>query len=221
MADAASQLTEQQRRFVAEYVADPRSATRAYQRAFNHPPTHTTSRNLASALMKDPHIQAALAEAREEWARSLRISFRSMIRKLASIALADPDDYFEPDAENGGLPKPRPWVDIPATARKNIKNVKIKRRKLKGADDCLYELEEFEYKVVDQEWALGKLCEYLGVTKGSLTADELRSIIAGTHTPQPPAGLLPHRPSGAEERDPADGADVNPDAVRPERDPDE
>lgn len=187
-------LTEQQRRFVAEFVADPKSATRAYQRAFNLPYTHESSRTQACQLLKNPHIQAALAAQRREWGKGHRVTFRRLITKLASIAFGDVADLYESDPDNGGLPKPRPWDHIPPTARKNIKSIKFKRRKLKSESSELYELEEFDYKVADQEWALGKLCEYLGVTKGSLTADELRAIIYGNAanaaaTPQDQAAL--------------------------------
>ena len=49
---------------------------------------------------------------------------------------------------------------------------------------------EFEYKVADQEWALGQLCLYLGVTKGSLTADELRAALyEHLHQPAVPPSL--------------------------------
>lgn len=174
------ELSERQFRFVLEYVADPTSAARAYQRAYNLPHTHQNSRNLASQLLKNVHIKAAIAFQRHEWCREKKVTFQSVVRKLASIAFADPADLYESDADNGGLPKPRPWDDIRPTARKNIKTIKFKRRKLKSETSEVYELEEFDYRVADQEWALGKLCEYLGVTKGSLTADELRAIVYGT-----------------------------------------
>jgi len=182
---AEGELTEQQLRFVAEYVADPRSATRAYQRAFNlHPVTSYNSAGVAAhALLKNLKIQAEIKACRHEWCKRHKITFQSTVRKLASIAFGDADDYYESDPENEGLPKPRPWREIPATARKNIKSIKFKRRKLKNpkdSSDCATELEELEYKLVDPEWALGKLCEYLGVTKGSLTTDELKQLIFGT-----------------------------------------
>lgn len=216
MADTTTELTEQQLRFVAEYVADPRSATRAYQRAFDLPHTNQSARTLACNLLKNVNVQAAIDAAREEWCKTLRFGFRTAVRKLASIALGDAGDFYEADDDNGGLPKPRPWNHIPPTARKNITSVKFKRRKLKSEASEVYELEELEYKVADQAWALGKLCEYLGVTKGSLTADELRGIIAGTtaaaaNAPQtPPAG----RPAGAEAG--ADAAHVVVEPIHPD-----
>ncbi len=184
--DGDIELTEQQWRFVAEFVADPRSATRAYQRAFNLPYTHDSSRQQACNLLKKPNVKRAIERCRHDWCRRHRVTFQNTVRKLASIALGDPGDLYESDPDNGGLPKPRPWDQIPPTARKNIKTVKFKRRKLKSVTDEVYELEEFEYRVCDPEWALGKLCEYLGVTKGALSADDLRGLIYGNATPNAP-----------------------------------
>lgn len=205
--DFSDVLTEQQLRFVAEYAADPRSATRAYQRAYNLPHTHSSSRQQACNLLKNPNIKAALAEKRHEFCRSLNVNFKTVVRKLAAIAFADPVDLYEADPDNGGLPKPRLWDHIPPAARKNIKSVKFKRRKLKCGAGEVYELEEFDYKVADQEWALGKLCEYLGITKGSLTVDELRGILAGNAAP------APQEPAAAPEAgaDTPHGAGLHPD----------
>lgn len=182
------ELTQRELRFVAEYVADPRSATRAYQRAFDLPYTNLSAKVLAHRLLTKVNVQRAIEEHRKEWCKTHRIKFQTIVRKLASIALGDADDYYEADPENGDLPKPRPWNHIPPTARKNIKSIKFKRKKLKSAkgEDCATELEELEYKVADQQWALDKLCEYLGITKGSLTVDELRNILAGTDGTQAP-----------------------------------
>lgn len=180
-------LNESQLRFVAEYVADPRSKADAYRRAYNSP-TMGVKSACASAihLLDDARIQSEIAAARRDWCRKHRVTFQTVVRKLASIALGDSADLYEADPENGHLPKPRPWHHIPPAARKNIVTVKFKRRKLKDATDCVYELEELDYKVLDPMAALALLCQYLGVTKGSLTAEQLRDIIHGTsHDAQP------------------------------------
>ncbi len=184
-------LNECQLRFVAEYVADPRSKADAYRRAYNSPLMGVKSA-CASAihLLDDTRIQGEIAAARHDWCRKHRVTFQTVVRKLASIALGDAGDLYEPDPENCNLPKPRPWHHIPPTARKNIVTVKFKRRKLKDATDCAYELEEFDYKVLDPMAALALLCQYLGVTKGSLTADDLRNILAAQSAAPPgPASL--------------------------------
>ncbi len=179
-------LSAQHLRFVAEYVADPRSKSDAYRRAYNCPTMGTVVAGVsANRLLNNAKIQAEIAAARHDWCRKHRVTFQTVVRKLASIALGDAGDLYEPDPENCNLPKPRPWHHIPPTARKNIVTVKFKRRKLKDATDCAYELEEFDYKVLDPMAALALLCQYLGVTKGSLTADDLRNILA-TQSQVPP-----------------------------------
>lgn len=178
MAEVSS-LTEKQLRFAHEYVAEP-NATQAYLRAFGG--TYHTARNEGAKLLANPCVAQEIEAARRAWSKRCRVSFQRTVRALATIAFADPADLYEADPENCGLPKPRPWNEIPAAARKNIKSIKFKRRKLASKDACVYEIEELDYKVADKEWALGKLCEYMGVTKGSLTADDLRAILAADVT---------------------------------------
>lgn len=186
MAELPTSLNERQLRFCHEYIAEP-IAAQAYLRVFGG--AYSTARVEGPKLLANPAIAAEIESARDAWAKRCRLSFQRTLRTLAAIAFADPADLYESDDQNGGLPKPRPWNEIPPGARKNIKSVKFKRRKLsaKGDPDCLWEIEELEYKVADKEWAIGKLCEYLGITKGSLTPDELRAIIYGTTAAHQPA----------------------------------
>lgn len=216
-AEPLPELTECERRFINEFLADP-VAVAAYMRAFDCK-VYGTAAVLASRLLKKDHIKAHLDASRRASAKQFGVSFNRALRKLAAVAFADPDALYEPDPENGGLPKPRPWADIPPAARKNIVSVKIKRRKLKGADDCLYELEELEYKMLDPMAALDKLCKYLGITKGSMTVDELRNLIYG-----PAAAANPPATQSGAPPVPADGVQPGSEpgtAGRAELDPDE
>jgi hypothetical protein len=197
-------LSEKQLRFCAEYACEP-NATQAYIKAFNTR-VYSTARVEGPKLLLNPAILAEIEVARIDYRKRCGISFAKIVRKLATIALGDPDDLYEPDPENDGLPKPRAWATIPPAARKNIVTVKLKRRKLKPpkpkkgqkADDCLYEIEEMEYKVLDPMAALDKLCLYLGVTKGSLTVEDLRTIVAGEQAAQAPQGTQAGGPASSE-----------------------
>ena len=184
-------LTERELRFVAEYVAEP-NGTRAYMRAFGNP-NYSTAATSAKDLLKKPHIRAEIAAARRAWVKQCRVSFQRTIRTLANIAFADTYDLYEPDPENNDLPKPRPWSEVPPHARKLVESVRIKRRKLKTESGELYEIEEIEYRTTSREWALNKLCDYLGITKGTLTVEDLRAILFGTHPAPTPitAGTTP------------------------------
>lgn len=213
MADSAT-LSEKELRFCAEYAAEP-NATQAYLRAYDC--AYTTANTEGCKLLVKPCIAAEIEAARKEYRRTCGVKFAKVVRKLAAIAFNDPDDFFEADADNCGLPKPRPWAKIKPRARKNILTVKLKRKRLRSAkknDDCLYEIEELDYKMLDPMAALALLCQYLGVTKGSLTVDELRSMVAGTAAP----GSVASGPAGAE-GGATDGADKP--VVRPAIDPDE
>lgn len=209
MADVPT-LTEQQLRFAHEYASEP-NATQAYLRAFPNV-AYNTGRVEGPKLLLNPAIQAEVQAARRAWSKRCRVSFERIVKRLAAVAFADPIDLYEPDPENGDLPRPKPWSRVPPTARKNVVSIKLKRKRLKSpkGDDCIYELEEFEYKMLDPMAALDKLCAHLGITKGSMTADEVRAYILGTQSQAtqeapavPPAGGV-----GGGDQQPADRKSV-------------
>lgn len=172
------QLTEREIKFVREYVADP-NAAKAYMKVFGTK-SFVQARVEGSRLRHKPRVATEIEAGFTAHARSCRAKFTATIRKLASIAFQDPDAYYEPDPDNGGLPKPRPWDDIDPVSRKNICGIKIKRKRLKSATSEIYEVEDIEYKVLDPMKALDMLCSHLGITKGGMTPDELRAIIFGS-----------------------------------------
>lgn len=164
-----SGLTENQRRFVAEYVVD-RNATRAYLRAFGDDVGYGSARTLSSRLLADINIRAEIEAAGWEHARRCGISARRVLRELASVAFADVGDAFE-DNPFTGLPSPRALKDMPPATRRAIQSVKVKRKRLVGGggkdDTTEWEVEEIEYKFADKLSALDKLCKHLGLTDGT------------------------------------------------------
>lgn len=162
-------LTLKQRRFVEEYSTDP-NAVQAYYRAFGR---HTSkgkrrsykgAQSAASILLSNPIIQSELSAAQEQWRARVGVDKERVLSELAAVAFADPDDIYEPDEDNGGLPKPRPWRDIPVGSRKSIQSVKVKRKRLKSDDDATaWEVEELEYRFHPKLDALDKLCKRLGL----------------------------------------------------------
>lgn len=168
MAEQRPKLTANQKRFVAEYAID-RNAVQAYFRAFGRATAKGKRRSYKGAaesarvLLENPGIQSELRAAEREHRRRCRVDADRINRELAAIAFADPDDCYEPDEQNHGLPSPRPWRDVPPAARKAIASVKVKRRRLKTEDDETWEIEELEYRHHDKGAALDKLCRRLGL----------------------------------------------------------
>lgn len=174
MADPSPKLTEKQRRFVAEYAADE-NAVQAYFRAFGRTTAKGTARSYraaqvnASKLLSTAIIQQELEKAREEYAARVRVSKGRVLREVSAVAFADPADAFDPDP-NGGPLLARPLHKIPAATRRAIQSVKVKRRRIAGNGNEVYEVEEVEYKFASKLDALDKLCKRLGFYSDEATA---------------------------------------------------
>jgi hypothetical protein len=160
MADHPPKLTDQQRRFVEEYAARP-VASRAYRIAFPDAAPNSV-RTLAARLLAKVHIRRAVKAAQRAQARRCRTDADRINRELAAVAFADPADAFDPDP-TGGPCLPRRLHDIPADARRAIQSVKVKRRRIAGGGDEVYEVEEVEYKFAPKLDALDKLGKRLGL----------------------------------------------------------
>lgn len=205
---ARGKLTLKQRRFVEEYAADP-NAFQAYVRAFGRYTSkgvlrsYGAAREQARRLLTKPDIQAEIAAAQEAWAARVGVTKERVLSELAALAFADPDDVYEPDSDNGGLPAPKSWRDLPPAARKAIQSVKVRRKRLKADRDSVtqWEVEELEYRFHSKTDALDKLCKRLGFyaaeapgdQKAQVPVDILARILALVGARQP----LPGGPGGA------------------------
>lgn len=181
-----AELTEAQRVFVREYVYDF-NATRAYRIAFPRC-TYGACRVEACRLLTNPSVAKEIKAAKIEQAKLSGVSVKKVLRELAAIAFSDQQDYFEPDPDNGGKPKPRPFNEIPTAARKAIASIKIKSRRLcAGKDKTEWEIEDFEYKLYDKNAALDKFCTRLGIVKDGAAYDELVKLLASVAKENKPA----------------------------------
>ena len=157
------ELTEGELRFCEEYAAAP-SATQAYRRAFPG-----TSAKVASVgavrLLAKVRVRGHVLKLRKAYLRQVDVDALKTLNELAGVAFADIGDLFEPDPDNGGLPKPRKWADVPPAARRAIQTVRVTRRRLreKGAA-TEWEIESLEFKAHPKLDALKTLCQYLGLT---------------------------------------------------------
>lgn len=162
-------LTLKQRRFVEEYAGDP-NGVQAYFRAFGRnksdgkPRSYDCASEQARRLLEKPEVQAELARAQEAWQLRVGVNKERVLSELAAVAFADPDDVYEADDDNGGLPRPRSWRDVSPAARKAIQSVKVKRKRLASdSDETAWEVEELEYRFHPKLDALDKLCKRLGL----------------------------------------------------------
>lgn len=193
-------LTPNQRRFVEEYAGDDGNAVQAYFRAFGRLTrdgkrrSYVAARKQASDLLTLPHIQAEIKAAQDAYAAKVRVSKLRVIRELAAIAFADTGDLFEPDPDNAGLPRPRPWGDVPTATRRAVQTVKVRRKRLKSdRDETTWEVEEIDFKFHPKGDALDKLCKRLGIYDDELKAvarelAELGRQVREGRRGQPPAG---------------------------------
>ena len=178
-AEPSKPLTAKQKRFVVEYAADP-VAVQAYMRAFGRYTstgklrTYRSAQVESSKLLSNPIIQAELEAANLAYERSVRVSKLRVIREVAAIAFADADDLYEPDDQNNGLPRPRPWRDVPPAVRRTVQSVRVKRRKYKDDAGDLWETEEIEYRQHSKTQALDRLCRRLGLYT---TDEDLKALV--------------------------------------------
>jgi phage terminase small subunit len=132
-------LTDKQARFIEEYLVDL-NATQAYLRAYPDS-SPDAARASASALLTNPNIQDAMAEAMRERSERTKVTQDMVVRELALIGFADLTDFVEWDS---GSVKLKPSTDLDETKRRAIievsqtqHGIKIKLADKKGSLDSL------------------------------------------------------------------------------------
>ena len=148
------ELTEQELRFVTEYVSDG-NATRAYRAAFDCTGRTTGAVMVAaSRLVRKRKVQEEIRVQRAEARKRLRVTPTRLQRELAAIAFADIGDVLDfSDTANGV--RFRPFQDIPPNARKALESVTVQ---VKGEDSYVVAV-----KLRDKLSALDKLAKMLGL----------------------------------------------------------
>ena len=156
---AQGDLTERQKAFVREFLVD-QNATAAYIRA-GYKDTPSARANAARLIAKDS-IHAAVADLRKKLAEKTLMTAEEAWKEVACIAKADIGDIFDFTGESVKL---RPANEIPASVRRAIQSVKV-RRYIEGKGEDAREVELIEFKLwgkpemlVTRLKALGELKE--------------------------------------------------------------
>ncbi len=204
MAAKPKPLTDEERRFVEEYLID-RNGVRAWRAVHNNGQSYAAAAVSASQLLKKPKIIAELAAADAAIRRRCRVSAERVVREIAAVAFSDIGDHV--DYARDGLPQLKPGRQVTATARKALKKIKIKTRRLRpreGDGDVCEEVEEAEIELYDKLTALEKLAKQTGLFKDETALatmlkqlpEELRAQVAAAmgaavSAPDPSAPVAP------------------------------
>ena len=148
------ELTEQELRFVTEYVSDG-NATRAYRAAFDCTGRTTGAVMVAASRhVRKRKVQEEIRAQRAEARKRLCVTPTRLQRELAAIAFADIGDVLDFSDTGKGV-RLRPFRDIPPSARKALESVTVQ---VKGEDSYVVAV-----KLRDKLSALDKLAKMLGM----------------------------------------------------------
>lgn len=104
-------VTAQQERFCREYVIDLNGSA-AYRRAYPKV-SEKVARTNASRLLKDPDVQARIAQLQRPRLERSELTADRVLRELMHIAFADARVLYRPD---GSLKAPHEWDEATAAA---------------------------------------------------------------------------------------------------------
>lgn len=150
--DQPKPLLPRHERFVAEYLKDL-NATQAYIRAGYRPRGAQAS---ASKLLKQPQIEAAIAEGQRRLAQTLRITVERMAAEYATIAFANVDDFItvegdgrvRVDLAKAGRAQRAGLLELTVTEEREDRpqRVKLKLGKLQALEGLARRMEMFVEK---------------------------------------------------------------------------
>lgn len=127
MVDINRPLEPMQIRFVSEYIADSSSTRAAMIRAGY---SIDTADQAGSRLLKDPRVQALIAEANQKAAAGLRINAERVLQELWKVAGANPGDTILIDVDGEASIDPKAAGELTVTTvsggEKKVKSVTAK-----------------------------------------------------------------------------------------------
>lgn len=159
-------LTDKQKRFIDEYVID-QNATQAYKRAGYKVRSAASAHACAAKLLRNATLRAEIDKRLAALAVKTRMTAEEAWAESRCIAASDIGDIID---MTGPEPRLKPVNQIPASARRAIKSVKVKRY-LEGSGENAREVEVMEFtfwdkpgQIVARLKALGELRDTLELT---------------------------------------------------------
>ena len=151
--DTAQRLTPRQRRFVDEYLLDLNGKQAAIRAGYSP----KTAEVLASQTLRNPKVQAALAEAMAARAQRVELTQDTVLRELALLAQSDVTHYVIDQEGNVAL-----RAGAPAGAMRAVSS--LKKRIVHTESAVIYET---EIKLWNKPASVRMSGEHLGLFKGS------------------------------------------------------
>lgn len=159
--DQSRPLTQQQRRFVEEYVYDPTNIFKAALRAGF---AESSAKQQANDLLKDPRIKRAIQTAQHSLSEHIGISKTRVLQEIAKIAFSSPGDVvrlYNEDKIDEVTRDPNNPIEIVVTTSsdgtKTFKSVSYKTVKLSDKIAALEKLGKHLGMFNDRLEVTGKL----------------------------------------------------------------
>lgn len=164
------ELTDKQKRFVAEYLVDLNATQAAIRTGYSR----KTARQQGQRLLTNADILAAVREAQDERAERTRVDADKVVKELAKLGFSDMREVASWD-ENGV--RWRHSGELTNEAAASIKDVTVHRevRRDKNGDEII----TLNTKLVlhDKKGALELLGRHLGMFKDNLNLNTDRPFV--------------------------------------------
>lgn len=157
-------LTDQQKRFVAAYLAKPVQAEAAITAGYSA----KTAYAMGCKLMKNPRIAAAIEAGQAKLSKKFEITADNVLQELAAIGFANIGDYLN------------------ATGRIDIKG--LDRAKMAAVSELTVDIlpgdiVRTRIKLHDKRAALVDLAKHLGLFRPATPFDDAGDTLAEENTP--------------------------------------
>jgi phage terminase small subunit len=153
-------LSTKQQRFVEEYASDF-NATQAYKRAGYKVSSDASARSAGARLLANVSISEKISAAVARLAKTARITADEAWRELSYLAFSNIADILDMTGPDLRL---KPACDIPISALRALKSVKVKRY-LEGTGEDAREVELIDFTFWDKPGALTMALRALGELK--------------------------------------------------------